>query len=76
MAFAQALDLSGPGGEASEGSRGRNGRDGHLDLREWSCRHCPSPPKWQMGIMVPEKKWEEGAAQDDTCRRIPTPLPA
>ena len=48
----------------------------HLDLREWSCRHCPSPPKWQMGIMVPEKNWEEGAAQDDTCRRIPTPLPA
>lgn len=55
MAFAQALDLSGPGGEAGGGSRGRGGRDGHLDPGEWSCRHCPSPPKWQMGITVPER---------------------
>lgn len=62
MAFAQALDLSGPRGEASGGSKGSGGWDGHLDPGEWSRRHCPSPPKWQMGITVPERNGEEGAA--------------
>lgn len=73
MAFAQVLALSGAGGEASGGSRGRKGWDDHLNLGEWSCRPCPSPLKWQMGIMVPERNWEEGAAQCGICRRTPPP---
>lgn len=50
----------GLGVRAVEGVGERKGWDDHLDLGEWSCRHCPSPPKWQMGIMVPEKKWRRG----------------
>lgn len=48
--------LSGTGVKVVERVQG----DDHLDLGEWSCRHYPGSPKWQMGIMVAEGSWEEG----------------